>query len=179
MKERMLKIPEGITVKKEGVTLSVKGARGESKRNFFSNDVKIEIRGGEVVISASSDRRRVKAVAGTWEAHAKNMFRGAAKGYTAQLKLVYSHFPVKMSIVGNKFVISNFLGEKQDRYANVLPGVKVEIKKEFIELSGLDKEIVGQTAANIEAACRIKKKDRRVFADGIWIIRKPGMEDGA
>jgi large subunit ribosomal protein L6 len=41
-----------------------------------------------------------------------------------------------------------------------------------VTVSGSDREKVGQTAANIEMACKIKKRDRRVFQDGIYIVSK-------
>lgn len=176
MAERTLKIPDGIEAKLTGMTLSVKGAKGELKREFAHNIVRMEVKNGEIRMFCESDRKRQRAVVGTWEAHVKNMFKGASKGWHAQLKLVYSHFPVKMSVSGEKFTVSNFLGEKKDRVTHVYPGVKVEIKKEFLELTGINKESVGQTAANIEQACKIRKKDRRVFSDGIWITKKPYME---
>ncbi|MEC7431143.1 MAG: 50S ribosomal protein L6, partial [Candidatus Thermoplasmatota archaeon] len=44
--------------------------------------------------------------------------------------------------------------------------------KTDVTVSGSDREKVGQTAANIERACKIKKRDRRVFQDGIYIVSK-------
>jgi large subunit ribosomal protein L6 len=49
--------------------------------------------------------------------------------------------------------------------------VKVENKTEVV-VSGADKEKVGQTSANIERACRIRGRDRRVFQDGVYIVEK-------
>ena len=49
--------------------------------------------------------------------------------------------------------------------------VKIQNKTEVI-VSGIDKEAVGQTAANIERSTTVKKRDRRVFQDGIYLIEK-------
>ena len=49
--------------------------------------------------------------------------------------------------------------------------VRVENKTDVV-VKGADREKVGQTAANIESACKIKKRDRRVFQDGIYIVSK-------
>ena len=68
------------------------------------------------------------------------------------------------------------LGEKVPRVA-ALPWtpadvqVKIENKSDVV-VSGADREKVGQTAANIERACKVKKRDPRVFQDGIYIISK-------
>ena len=53
-----------------------------------------------------------------------------------------------------------------------MPGVKVEVTKEDVIVKGIDIEAVGQTAANIEQATKIKEKDLRVFLDGIYIYEK-------
>jgi len=52
--------------------------------------------------------------------------------------------------------------------------VTVEAKGENVTVSGIDKEKVGQTAANIERATKVKKRDIRVFQDGVYIVSKRG-----
>jgi large subunit ribosomal protein L6 len=98
--------------------------------------------------------------------------KGVTEGYTYKLRIVYSHFPMKVSTKGPEFTVDNFLGEKYPRKTKVLPGVKVEIKGNEVTVTGIDKELVGQTAANIEQLTRIKNFDLRVFQDGIYIIEK-------
>ena len=76
--------------------------------------------------------------------------------------------------------ITNLFGEKVPRIAS-LPwspnDVKVEVKNKVdVIVSGSDIEKVGQTAANIERACRIRKRDRRVFQDGIYIVANAETE---
>jgi len=72
----------------------------------------------------------------------------------------------------NLVVISNFLGEKIPRKANILKDVKVQLDNDILIVEGLDKEKTAQTAANIERATRITNRDRRVFQDGCYIISK-------
>ena len=57
-----------------------------------------------------------------------------------------------------------------------MPECEVKVVGDEIIVTGLNKELVGQTAANIELATRVKKRDIRIFQDGIWIIKKPGKE---
>lgn len=109
---------------------------------------------------------------GTIAAHIRNMIKGVTKGYTYRLKIVYAHFPMKVTVKGDTVVIENFLGERAPRYAKILPGVKVEVKGEEVIVSGIDKEKVGQTAANIELATRVRGFDIRKFQDGIYIVSK-------
>jgi large subunit ribosomal protein L6 len=90
------------------------------------------------------------------------------------MKTVFSHFPIKTSVEDNKFVIQNFLGERAPRNAVILDGVNVEVKGEDVTVSGIDREKVGQTVANIERATSVKRRDIRVFQDGVYRISKGG-----
>ena len=88
------------------------------------------------------------------------------------MKTVFSHFPIKTSVEGNQLVIQNFLGERFPRRADILENVKIEVKGENLILTSIDKEKVGQTAANIERATKVKNRDIRVFQDGIYIVKR-------
>ncbi len=115
------------------------------------------------------------AIARTFKAHIANMLKGVTEGFTYKLKVVYSHFPMTIKVQGDEVVIENFLGEKNPRRARILPGVNVKVMGgQEIIVEGIDKEAVGQTAANIEQATRITKWDRRVFQDGVYIVEKAG-----
>jgi large subunit ribosomal protein L6 len=111
---------------------------------------------------------------GTFVAHIKNMIKGVTKGFEYRMKTVFSHFPIKTSVDKNEFIIQNFLGERSARRAKILDGVIVELKGDDITIRGNDKERVGQTVANIERASMVKKRDIRVFQDGIYRITKGG-----
>jgi large subunit ribosomal protein L6 len=56
--------------------------------------------------------------------------------------------------------------------AKILDGVTVNLGNDEVVLTGIDKEKVGNTAANIEHATRIRKRDPRVFQDGIYITER-------
>jgi large subunit ribosomal protein L6 len=103
-----------------------------------------------------------------------NMIHGVTEGFQYKMKTVYSHFPIKTNVEGNTFVIQNFLGERSPRKALILEGVKVEAKGDDVTVNGIDKEKVGQTVANIERATAVKRRDIRVFQDGIYRTSKGG-----
>jgi len=100
------------------------------------------------------------------------MVKGVTKGFTYKLKKVYSHFPINVKVEPGKVLIENFIGERSPRIAKIVGNVKVIVKGDDIEVQGLNLEEVSQTAANIEQATKIKKKDPRVFLDGIYIYEK-------
>jgi large subunit ribosomal protein L6 len=167
-------IPEGVTVTKENETLIVKGEKGELKRIFSHPKVYIKINKENIEITSKDVLRIEKALIGTYIAHIKNMIKGVSIGFEYKMKTVFSHFPIKTLVEGNQFVIQNFLGERSARYANIIDGVIVEAKGDDITVKGIDKEKVGQTVANIERATRVKKRDIRVFQDGVYRISKGG-----
>ncbi|HDI73184.1 MAG TPA: 50S ribosomal protein L6 [Candidatus Altiarchaeales archaeon] len=172
--ELEIKIPEGVEVVIEGNLIKVKGEKGELSREFPFNDIKISKREKEIILTCSSDRRSKRALLGTTKAHIQNMIHGVSDGVMYRMKIVYSHFPINVKVQGDTMIIDNFFGEKYPRKTKILEGVDVEVKGQDVILSGINKEKVSQTAANIEQATRIKGRDLRVFQDGIYIVEKDG-----
>jgi len=170
--EKVIELPEGVQVSIDGQTVTVKGKNGELKRTFPHRQIKIAVEGSQVRLACALPRMKDKALLGTVHAHIANMAKGVSQGFEYELKLVYAHFPVKMSVKGDTFVIDNFIGEKSPRKARIMPDTKVSVKGDTVVVSGVDKELVGQSAANIELATRIKGYDTRVFQDGIYIVKK-------
>ncbi|WP_297090976.1 50S ribosomal protein L6 [Thermococcus sp.] len=169
-----VEIPEGVEVTVENNVVKVKGPKGELERELRYPGVQIFTEDGKVVVFKEFPRKRDIAIARTFKAHITNMIKGVTEGFTYKLKVVYSHFPMTVKVQGDEVVIENFLGEKNPRRAKILPGVTVKVMGQEVIVEGIDKEAVGQTAANIEQATRITKWDRRVFQDGIYIVEKAG-----
>lgn len=174
LKEERVKIPDGVQVKLDGERIVVAGKGVTLERILSHPRVSIAVEGGEVLVRCEYPKRREGALVGTYVAHIRNMFQGVTQGFTYEMKIVYSHFPVKATVRGNEFVIENFLGEKFPRKADIRGATKVEVKGDQVILTGPDIEAVSQSAANIEQATRIKGFDPRVFQDGIYITRKAG-----
>jgi large subunit ribosomal protein L6 len=102
----------------------------------------------------------------------KKIIKGVTKGYEYTMKIVYAHFPINVSVEKNRVVIKNFCGEKTPRYADIVDNVNVEIKGQEVFVRGIDSEAIGQTCANIEQALAVRKKDLRVFQDGIYLVSR-------
>jgi large subunit ribosomal protein L6 len=169
--EKSLAIPENINVTIDNKTVKVSGQKGELEKTFkYFFDIRIEKRDKNILITSTSDKKKVRAMIGTIVAHIKNMIEGVTEGFACKMKVIYSHFPVTVKVEGNKVIIQNFLGETVPRTANIVGKTKVEIQGQDITLSGPSKDDVGQTCGNIEIACRITKYDRRIFQDGIYRI---------
>jgi large subunit ribosomal protein L6 len=169
---RRVEIPPGVDAKLEGSVLTISGPKGTLVRDMRFPQIDVTIEDGEIVVSTASDKKRILAMSGTIEALAKSMIRGVVEGYEYHMKVVYSHFPIQLKQQGNRLEINNFLGEKQPRVAKILDGVTVKIGSDEVTLTGIDREKVGNTAANIEHATKITKRDPRVFQDGIYITER-------
>ena len=171
-----IELPDGVSASIDGDKVTLSKDSDSLSRTFAHNRVSVKQSDGALQVFCSLPRRSEKAIAGTWAAHLRNMTKGLEEGFEYRLKAVFSHFPMSLKVEGNKFTITNMLGEKVPRVA-ALPWtpadvqVKIENKSDVV-VAGADREKVGQTAANIERACKVKKRDPRVFQDGIYIISK-------
>ncbi len=176
--ERVVEIPEGVEVKVEGDTvtgyvLTARGEKGENSRTLKYRGVYVEKEDGKIRVYTTSPKKRYKAMVGTFAGHIENLITGVKDGFEYHLKVVYAHFPIKVRVEGREVIIENFLGEKHPRRAKIVGRAEVEIKGQDIYVRGVDIEECGQTAANLEHATKIKRKDPRVFQDGIYIVSKP------
>ena len=175
--EGLVEIPEGIEIEIEGLKVRVRGKKGEVERDFYNrgvaNILKFDKLDQKVRISIDVEGKRGKALLGTIKAHLRNMFKGVVEGYECKLRIVYVHFPISVEVKGKEILVKNFLGQRDVFKTKIPENVEVEVSKNEIKVSGIDKELVGQTAASLERLTKLNKRDRRKFQDGIFIYEKP------
>jgi len=168
-----INVPQGVTVSLSGATLTTKGQKGQVSREFRFPGIRLSINEGKVAVEAVKVDKQAKAIVGTYASHITNMITGVSEGYEYDMKIVYAHFPIQVKVEGKtKVSIGNFLGERKPRYASIMGESKVVVAGDKVTVTGNNKEHVGQTAANIEQACRIRNRDPRVFQDGVYITKK-------
>jgi len=177
--EKRIGIPDGVdaAVEEDKVTISSHGSIVE--RRFFHPLVSVDKDGDEIVVSCDFPKKKEAALVGTFASHIRNMMLGTAKGFECTMRIVYSHFPMKVSVNEERKIvlIENFLGERHPRTARIMGETEVSIKGDTVILKGNGKEDVGQSAANIEQATKIRGFDPRVFQDGVYIIEKPRVQE--
>lgn len=172
MHEAVFHIPAGVTITDNNDVYTVKGSKGELSRRFYHPAISIVIADGTVTIKTESTRRNVLALVGTYNALLHVMSKGVTEGYEYHMKIVFNHFPIQVKVQPERVEIANFLGEKQPRYAKIVEGVKVKLNGDELVLTGIDRESIGNTAANVEQACKVRHRDPRVFQDGIYITSR-------
>jgi len=169
-----VEIPEGVEVQVRGsAKIWVKGKLGELEKDLSHANVKLEVNSNKVIVKLLGKGRRAEALIGTIRSIVRNMMIGVTQGFMYKMKIIASHFPMSVKVKGDMVFIENFIGEKYPRKAKIVgAGTRVEVKGDDVIVKGIDKEAVGQTAANIELATRIRRKDPRKFLDGIYVYEK-------
>jgi large subunit ribosomal protein L6 len=170
--EKTIPILEDTTVSVDGKHVTVQGPKGELSRDFSHADVDIRKTRTKIIVSAEYPRSRQIALIGTIVSHIENMMLGVIHGVTYKMKVVYAHFPPSVKVQGDRLLVENFYGEKSPRRAKILPGVTVTVQGDDVILEGIDIELVGQTAANIQHSTKLRRKDPRKFHDGIYVYEK-------
>lgn len=160
-----IEIPKGVKVNISGGIAKVSGKNGEVSFEY-KPIVKFVVESDAVKLEGPD------MFVGTYNAHLKNAFKGVLEGHSRKMKVIQAHFPMKIEQKGDKILIKNFVGSKVDRVARVIGSTKVKIKGQEIEIDGPDAYAVGQTAANLRQATKIRNKDVRVFQDGIYPVKE-------
>ena len=171
-----IELPEGVTAVIVDGVLTVKGKEGENVRDFTYPTVSTKVENGKIVLSSDDATKREKKMIGTFNSHIKNLVSGVLEKFVYKLKICSGHFPMNVSVSGNKIIVKNFLGEKHPREYEFPQGVEIKVNGTEIEIKSCSKELAGRAASAIEKLCNITNRDRRIFQDGIWMIVKAGKE---
>ena len=171
-----IKLPKELEVKLDKGILTLKGPKGEVKRNLLDKNIGIEYKEGTITLKASKPNQVNKKLIKSCNAHIKNMIRGCLEGHKYTLKICSGHFPMNVSVNNNQLIVKNFLGEKVPRTLELKQGAEVKVEGDSIFVESASKEIAGQISADIELLTRRTGYDGRIFQDGLWIVFKDDKE---
>ena len=142
-----VEIPAGVEVSLNGAEISIKGAKGSLSRSVHP-DVEVSQIGTTLKATARSSAKKTIALAGTTRALINNMVTGVTQGFEKKLSLVGVGYRAKAQ--GSKLDLT--LGFSHPVQYDVPEGIKIETPSQTeIVISGVDKQIVGQVAADIRA----------------------------
>ncbi len=173
---KTITIPAGVEVTVgAGNEVTVKGPKGTLTRQFASV-VEIKIEEGVITVVRANEQKHTKQLHGTTRALIANMIEGVNNGYTRTLELVGIGF--RSAISGNKLTLN--VGYSHPVEISVEEGVSVVCKSATeIEVSGIDKQRVGEVAANIRAVRKPEPyKGKGIRYKGEVIRRKEGKTAG-
>lgn len=139
-------VPNGVQINVQGSDVHIKGPKGEMKRSF-SPLIGIELQDGQVVITRNSDDPKERALHGTTRAVIANMVHGVSSGFEVTLSVEGVGYRAEMQ--GKDLTL--FVGYSHPVKVPPPDGIsfEVDLKTRQIKVLGYDREVVGQTAAEI------------------------------
>jgi large subunit ribosomal protein L6 len=171
--KKAVAIPSGVNVTLDGQTVAVKGSKGELSWTV-SEDIEVKLEGSELTLTPRNDSQRAKGMWGLSRTLVANMVQGVSQGYEQTLELVGVGY--RAAIEGK--VLQLQLGFSHDIRITPPEGVAFASSKQTeIKISGIDKQLVGETAAKIR---RIRPpepyKGKGVRYSGEKVRRKEGKK---
>jgi large subunit ribosomal protein L6 len=168
-----IKIPAGVDVKVNGKKLVVKGKLGELALTLI-NDISVEVKDGAAIVKPLTDARLARDMWGTTASNLRNMMKGVTEGYKE--KLVIEGVGFRAALKGKDLVLQ--IGFSHEVNYKTPQGIEIKVPKQTeIEISGIDKQKVGQVAAEIFAMKPPEPyKGKGINYEGRHIRRKEGKK---
>jgi large subunit ribosomal protein L6 len=164
-------LPDGVDVKVEGAAVKVKGSRGELER-MFNERIGFDLDEGVVTVTRPDDSRESRALHGLSRALLNNMVVGVSSGFTKELEIHGVGY--RASMKGSN--IELLVGFSHSVEVEAPEGITFEVPEQTkIVVSGIDKEKVGQVAANIRKVRPPEPyKGKGIRYVGEYVRRKAG-----
>ena len=166
-------VPAGVEVKLAGRKLSIKGKKGELSLDIC-NDINAEVKDGTVILKKSNEGRHARNMWGTTSSLIKGMLKGVTDGYSKRMLIEGVGF--RAALQGKELVLQ--IGFSHEVRYKVPAGIEVKVPKPTeIEISGIDKQKVGQVAAELYLMKRPEPyKGKGINYEGRRILRKEGKK---
>ena len=142
--KKPIQIPKGVTIDLKDDQLSVKGPKGGLQRKIHPK-VSLQINDDQILVSVEDEGRETRALHGLYGALIANMVTGVSEGFERVLEIVGIGYRAELS--GS--VATFHLGYSHPIKYELPKGVDAKIEKTKITLTGIDKEVLGMTAAKI------------------------------
>ncbi len=160
-------IPQGVEVKLADGEISVKGPKG-SLDFKFSQQVRIEIKDGNLIVQKIGKTKDTPAIWGTTARIIENMIKGVTEGFQKQLELNGVGF--RMNLQGKKIILA--LGFSHPVEIEIPEGIEVKIENNLMTILGIDKQKIGQFAADIKKLKPVEPYKGKGFRYVGEIVRK-------
>ncbi|BAV80562.1 MULTISPECIES: 50S ribosomal protein L6 [Streptococcus] len=144
---KVIVLPAGVEITNNDNVVTVKGPKGELTREF-SKDIEIRVEGTEVTLHRPNDSKEMKTIHGTTRALLNNMVVGVSEGFKKVLEMRGVGYRAQLQ--GNKLVLA--VGKSHPDEVEAPEGITFELPNPTtIAISGISKEVVGQTAAYVRS----------------------------
>ena len=172
--KKPIAIPAGVTATVESGTLTVKGPKGTLAMQLLDDLVKYEVAEGEIRVTPLTNAQRNRAAWGMQRTNVQNLVTGVTEGFSK--KLLISGVGYRAQAQGRNLKLQ--LGYSHDVNFPVPEGVEVKTPDQTtVEISGIDKQKVGQVAAEIRRWRKPEPyKGKGIKYRGEYIFRKEGKK---
>lgn len=170
---RILTVPEGVTVTCENGLITVKGPKGELSLNKNKN-IDVFVEENKVKVTRNSDIKTTKQMHGTTNSLIENMIKGVTSGYEKGLEILGVGY--RFNVKGNKLEINAGYSHKIE--LEIPAGLTVEsVSATEITVKGINKEAVGKFAAEIREVRKPEPyKGKGIRYKGEYVRRKEGKK---
>ena len=171
---RVIMIPEGVTVEENDGVITVKGPKGTLEKPLLRG-VKYNVKDNEITLTIENEKDA--AMHGTMNALLQNMIIGVTKGYSRELEIVGVGY--RFNVQGSNLIIN--AGYSHPVTLAIPEGIKAEVKDNTqLTLSGIDKELLGEFAAQVRKVRKPEPyKGKGILYVGEVIRRKSGKSASA
>ncbi|HGO5802796.1 TPA: 50S ribosomal protein L6 [Streptococcus equi subsp. zooepidemicus] len=144
---KVIIIPAGVEIINNDNVVTVKGPKGELTREFNKN-IEIKVEGNEMTLVRPDDSKEMKTIHGTTRANLNNMVVGVSEGFKKELEMKGVGYRAQLQ--GSKLVLS--VGKSHQDEVEAPEGIAFTVANPTsISVEGINKEVVGQTAAYIRS----------------------------
>ena len=168
-----VKLPAGVTATIEGSHIQIKGPKGSLEMDF-DRHISVAQNEGEILVTRPDDSIRMKMLHGTTRALIANMVKGVTEGYFKELEVKGVGYRCEMQ--GEKLILH--VGHSVEDVYLPPKGVAVTTKGLTIRVEGIDKQLVGETAAQIRAFRKPEPYHGKGirYKDEVIVLRTPSSK---
>jgi large subunit ribosomal protein L6 len=163
-------LPSGVTITVDPDTITVAGSKG-TLTQFTMPDITVTQEDGQIVVTRANDEPKVRAKHGLMRALLNNMVQGVGSGFSKKLEI--NGVGYRVAAQGTDLKLN--LGFSHDVIYKLPQGITATVEQNKITITGIDKQQVGQVAAEIRALKKPEPyKGKGIKYEGERIIRKSG-----
>jgi len=169
--KKVRQIPQGVTVEVKGNELLVKGPKGELRQKLHPR-VSVVVADGQVTVNVvSPENTKDRSLWGTFSSILENMIEGVSTGFKKELEI--NGVGYKASLKGENLILE--VGFSHPVELKPTAGIKFAVEKNIITVSGIDKQLVGEMAAQVRGTKKVEPyKGKGIKYVGEVVRRKAG-----
>ncbi len=165
-------VPEGVKIEIKPGSIAVSGNKGSLTREL-PHGVKVNLSGNEITVESKGEERFARAIKGTIRSHIVNMIKGVAEGWEKNLELVGTGYRAEVKNGDLHLTI----GYSHPVIIKAPEGIKFSVEKLKVKVEGVNKDVVGQIAAQVRASRPPDPyKGKGVRYEGEQLKLKPGKQ---